>query len=546
MFKKIIEKLKNNKKTSICIFLCIFVFATIIGYFISNGTFAVVTENDDTVEIYCPSTAAVGQTIQCEVKSNIATMTVLGIKANYNVTNGLVYNTFTKEATNWNLELANSENGFMVGNLSGLTGEKVVGTLSYTIPSNAQSNAIYTIKLEKIQFSDDDYVDHDINAVSASIRVLSDINTLSGITLSTGNLNQEFSSSLNNYTVNVDSSNITINATKSDEKSTITGAGNLELHYGTNNVDIVVTSESGKTNTYTLSIFRTCDFSTTKYIYDTNKSYLYTKTDTDKNVIISNIQIPNELSSDVSNSKLMINYNTENLISMDIINFSINNYTISDNKLYVGNNITYEDFINNFEVNGVTLKVLNKDGIQINSGMIDDGYKLQVYRNTILLETYDIVSGRLNFSDNINVDINSKVIKRRSSNTNYSSIVNEISTNGTISIKNGENKSILSVNDKVKTGDILNISMPTGYVEYTVSVLGDVTGNKTESGIIIGDGEIDLGDVALLYKYLKGKVTFTDCQITAGDILNDSSIKINDVARLYRYLKGKHSTLEVE
>ena len=83
-------------------------------------------------------------------------------------------------------------------------------------------------------------------------------------------------------------------------------------------------------------------------------------------------------------------------------------------------------------------------------------------------------------------------------------------------------------------------------IKYTISVLGDVSGDKSLSGKIIGDGIIDVGDVGQLYRYLKGKTEFEYYQIAAGDILSDSSIKVNDVARLYRYIKGKNSTLEVE
>lgn len=98
----------------------------------------------------------------------------------------------------------------------------------------------------------------------------------------------------------------------------------------------------------------------------------------------------------------------------------------------------------------------------------------------------------------------------------------------------------------MKTGDILEITLSKSTIQYIISVLGDVSGNKSSSGKIIGDGVVNVGDVGQLYRYLKGKTEFEDYQMAAGDILSDNIIKVNDVARLYRYIKGKNETLEVE
>ena len=73
-------------------------------------------------------------------------------------------------------------------------------------------------------------------------------------------------------------------------------------------------------------------------------------------------------------------------------------------------------------------------------------------------------------------------------------------------------------------------------IKYTASVLGDIS----------GDGEINLGDVSILYNYLKGKKELGIYQQAAGDIIENGIIKINDVARLYRYFKGRINVLEVE
>ena len=138
------------------------------------------------------------------------------------------------------------------------------------------------------------------------------------------------------------------------------------------------------------------------------------------------------------------------------------------------------------------------------------------------------------------------MIKRLKVNTTYGELKGKIFTSGNITIKNGEDNSVLTDTDKVKTGDILEITLSKSTIQYIISVLGDVSGNKSSSGKIIGDGVVNVGDVGQLYRYLKGKAEFEDYQMAAGDILSDNIIKVNDVARLYRYIKGKNETLEVE
>lgn len=66
-----------------------------------------------------------------------------------------------------------------------------------------------------------------------------------------------FSSSDTSYSLgSTDADSITIGATTSDSKATLTGTGKKSLAYGSNSFSIVVTAESGAKKTYTLSISR--------------------------------------------------------------------------------------------------------------------------------------------------------------------------------------------------------------------------------------------------------------------------------------------------
>ena len=86
----------------------------------------------------------------------------------------------------------------------------------------------------------------------------SNVNTLSNIKIN-GNLLDNFNENNNQYELTVDSNmtSIKIEATKKDETSTIKGdTGNKNIVYGMNTFKIIVTSESGKENTYVLNIER--------------------------------------------------------------------------------------------------------------------------------------------------------------------------------------------------------------------------------------------------------------------------------------------------
>lgn len=82
--------------------------------------------------------------------------------------------------------------------------------------------------------------------------------SLATLTLSAGTLNPAFDPAITDYTVNVNhyTTSITITATAKNIKTTITGAGTKKLNTGTNIFDIIVTTESGSTKTYKITVTR--------------------------------------------------------------------------------------------------------------------------------------------------------------------------------------------------------------------------------------------------------------------------------------------------
>ncbi len=529
------ELFESNKKT---VFIAgVVLLVMMITLIIANGkSYASLQTN--MVSINCPQTAAAGSEIECSISANIANITALSVNANYVLTEGLTYvnNSFVLEnGSPWTIYAA-SANGFAIGSTSGVNGFSTLGKVKFTIPEQAQSNGIYKIELINVEYSDSNYEMIELEDASTEIRILSDINTLDSLSLNGGTINETFNKDVTNYTAVANNETVTINYTKTDENSTVEGdTGTLTLHYGTNNYSITVISETNEEKIYNIGIFRPYEFSTDNYIYNKDNNYIYTKADTDSTTILSNITLPNELSAEIKNNKLVISYSEEELLNINILNINYGSYAVVDNIIYIGNNVQYSDFMNNITLNGVNAKVYDDQNNEVSSGTIHGSYKLIISYNSTSLGEYTFNEEYLELDESLIVDDTNKIIKRQVNGTTVEELTGNISTSGNVTIKN-KNGQTLSSTDKLKTGDVVEVKLSSGTYRYTISVLGDIN----------GDGNITVGDVSLLYRKLKGKVTLEEYQVAAGDILNDASIKINDVARLYRFMKGKLSDLEVK
>ncbi len=94
---------------------------------------------------------------------------------------------------------------------------------------------------------------------------------------------------------------------------------------------------------------------------------------------------------------------------------------------------------------------------------------------------------------------------------------------------------LIDVQDKNNKRVDSSATVGTGYKVKTsdstlsVIVMGDVT----------GDGNINLGDVSLLYNTYKGKVELSGNLLKAGKLTKNSNVTLGDVAKLYNFYKGK-------
>lgn len=238
------------------------------------------------IALSCPASAKAGQTVSCSITGNIANGSLTGLTAKFTYGNGLTFSSFTPSG-GW-ANYYSSASGFNIGNTMGVTGNaKSIGVLKVTIPSNAAVNTSYTVTIGSIDGSDKDNNSVAAPGKTATIKVLSGNNNLTGLSLSNATIN--FSGGQTSYSATINAATTVVNATLADSSATfVSGYGNrtINLLYGTNSYYVKVKAANGDIKTYTLVITRPdgrstdnslksltissgkLNFSPTTYIYD--------------------------------------------------------------------------------------------------------------------------------------------------------------------------------------------------------------------------------------------------------------------------------------
>lgn len=537
--KAAIEWLKNNKKKSIIILSVIVL--TIVGFImvlLYNSSYAV-DDDGDYLSVVCPDKIGPGDSVECDIAVNIYSIEATGFQADFEYSEGLTFDSFAKDASctaNNCFESVNGGQSAVVAwqmNNSPLSGMVKVGTLKLTTSDSLGVGDNITVSVKNAFIATmDDSVYLDDYTKTITINGESDINSLESITLSTGSLNETFDKDVLEYTATVDSDVLDISVTKTDDASTIDGdLSGIVLHYGTNDISIKVVSETNEERVYLLHINRPYKFENDYYVYNEESNYLYTYDDVNSNTIVSNINLPSSLTHSIQGNNYIVKYEDEELANIKVINFSFTDGGLADDKLYIGNNISYEQFMASLTLNGVTVKVFDSNGEEITSGNIASGNKMSVYYNGTLLDEYYVVLEYLDFGDLV-VDSTNNIIKRVAANTTYEVLKQNIDTSGSVTITDYQNNP-LTDNSIVKTGDVLSIELDGETMKYTISVLGDVT----------GDGKVLINDVAVTYRAVKNKATLSEAQKASANVVNDGNILINDVAVIYNFVKGKLRSL---
>lgn len=213
-----------------------------------------------TLSLECPANAKAGASVVCTLSVK-QTGGVSAVKGNFNL-GGTTYKSFDKKGS-YDISTVD-QNGFLFGKTDGFSSSLTLGTLNVTIPSSAAPGDSFTIKITNVSATDLEYNDISHKDVSDTIKIKSNVNTLSSLSIAGAEIS--FSETTLNYSATVDADSTTITAKAKDSSASVSGAGNKTLKYGKNEFKVVVTAEDGSKKTYTLTITRPDNRNTNNYL----------------------------------------------------------------------------------------------------------------------------------------------------------------------------------------------------------------------------------------------------------------------------------------
>ncbi len=265
-----------------------------------------------------------------------------------------------------------------------------------------------------------------------------------------------------------------------------------------------------------------------KYKIDNDNNYIYIGTDNDVNQIKNNLIIPEgtDVDIDLNSNKLQIKYKDQTLNEFELLNLKINNYKVLGNVIFIPykSETTYNDFIENIEVNGVTYKIY-KDNSEVTSGSIERGMILKVYKDDTILDDILITDEYLEFDGSLNLSEQYSYIYKIKEKTKIEELLSKINTSGEISFKDKDGRELVN-SDIISTGSKINIEIANKNIEYTLIVSGDTT----------GDGIVNISDVIKLADHIITRNILNNYEKIAAEVTNNDNLNISDVIKLADYI----------
>lgn len=245
---------KKIKSKNLIIIGIILIFSITILLLVTKDTYSTsaTTENLGKVKITCDKTNVLpSETLTCAIKGENFTTAISSFRTKIILDNNLSLESIEKDDI-WE----GSGEGGIIDLYTDVNKSGNFNIAVFTVKAtNIQTGLNSNILLQDTVISDQNFDEYNIENPSLNIRIQSTINTLSSLTI-TG-LNFNFDKDTTTYNLTTELSEVTINATSTDQKSTITGdVGTKPIKVGTNNFAITVTSESGAKKVYTLIITR--------------------------------------------------------------------------------------------------------------------------------------------------------------------------------------------------------------------------------------------------------------------------------------------------
>lgn len=183
----------------------------------------------------------------------------------------------------------------------------------------------------------------------------SSVNTLKALSVSGYNISPKFDKNTLNYSVTVPNNvtKVTINATKTDSKATVSGAGARSVSEGVNNLKVTVKAENGSTKVYTIKV--TVEELSPVTVKINGEEYTVVRK-SDK------VTCPNNY----SKTTVSINDNTVPACVSEVTKYKLVSLTrAGDANFYIYDNDSYTKYNEN-RFNGLTLYIMNpSDSVSI-------------------------------------------------------------------------------------------------------------------------------------------------------------------------------------
>lgn len=268
----------------------------------------------------------------CYVKGNI-NEEVSGIDATLVLGDNLTLSSITKDSIWDSGDVGTDSNKIVLVTSNNPKGS--FNVVTFKVKAGSKSNIDTKISLSSVKLSNaTDFTETDFTVDDVSIRIPSTVNTLSSLTVSGTTFN--FNENTTSYELEVDSDKVTINATRKDTNSVVSGdTGSKNLKYGLNTFYVKVTSESGSVKTYTLKITRLDNRSKENYILNfkfSNYDLDFSKNKTNYDLIVNNKITRIASCYGEMNDDTILCIDAENLKYSDKanINISINDKNLND------------------------------------------------------------------------------------------------------------------------------------------------------------------------------------------------------------------------
>ena len=458
-----------------------------------------------TMDINCPSSASSLEVVECKIKLNAKDFKARGIQFKYEFTSGK-YNSFINN-NDYKVHSIKS-NGAVLEKNNPSSGKSEIGTLKIEMP--ATGNAKFNIKDITITNDGDNtnIESVDINDKNVTIRVKSNVNTLSSLKVKEGNYLSDFNSDKSTYKFDYDKSSITFTGSLTDSSAKVNGLKSYNLKYGENIIDIEVISESGIRRVYKITVNRIDNRDKTNTLDKLEITGYKLNPEFNKNTTSYKLSVPTDTSKITINSTLTSNKSSyvsgygnrtvdlkygKNTVVVKVKseNDVVNTYEIivtrEDNRS--SNNYLKELTVSNSEfkfdkkTNEYALTVKNEiDSIDIKGSSEDDkskvtglgNYKLKEGVNTINVKvtaengnvrTYVLKVTRIVKSDTVvpNNYLKSLSIKNYQIDFNKDTLVynitieNERSLEFTYETESKDSSVIINGNSNLKNGSIIEV-----------------------------------------------------------------------------------------